>query len=452
MATSLRQFHTELFEEHLEEASFLYEQRLGLLADPELTWKELDDFEERFEAHVDALVVGADLALEVCKERCSAGDFGELHTAIRVFCRQHRSDLAFAVLQGIDTEDEQVAQAVIDALKFECPTEWYDDLVRIILGSSNHLIAVLSPVLAYRHVPVEEALLKVMAQTDEAGLPSVLWSLGRVGSEAARNAINSYLTSENEAVAKAACNALIRLGDYHAIRHGLLVAQAKPWPVLALGVGGNHSAVNVLTDLIKSDRVSDDALIALGLLGDLSSVKNIFDCLMNPERAVAAAEALQIITGAALYEDVFIPAEIDPDELLDEEREKYEQTGELPTGPDGDPYGDNVTQLSINPDTWKQWFAEHKQQFDTSLRYRHGKPISPAASLYCLMDETTPHRVRQLVCDEMRVRYGVDFALEADMPVAAQEARLAEMVIWVRENQSKFVVGQWYFAGSPIGQ
>ena len=68
------------------------------------------------------------------------------------------------------------------------------------------------------------------------------------------------------------------------------------------------------------------------------------------------------------------------------------------------------------------------------------------------MDETTPHRVRQLVCDEMRVRYGVDFALEADMPVAAQEARLAEMVIWVRENQSKFVVGKWYFAGSPIGQ
>jgi len=59
---------TDIFEEHLSEASFLYEQRLGLLDDPELTWKEIGDFEERFEAHIDGLVVGEDSALEVCKQ------------------------------------------------------------------------------------------------------------------------------------------------------------------------------------------------------------------------------------------------------------------------------------------------------------------------------------------------------------------------------------------------
>jgi hypothetical protein len=295
-------------------------------------------------------------------------------------------------------------------------------------------------------------LLKVLGTTDEAALPAMLWSLGRIGGEAARDVISSHLTSENEAVAEAACNSLIRLGDYHAIRHGLLVAQAKPWPILALGIGGNHSAVNVLTDIVKSDRVTDEALIASGLLGDLSSVKHIFNCLMNADRAMAAAEALQIITGAVLQEEVFIPEEIDPDELLDEERETYEQTGEIPMGPDGEPFGENVTQLSINPETWRQWLAEHKQQFDTNLRYRHGKPISPAASLYCLMDEYTPHRVRRLVCDEMAVRYGADFPLEVDMQVSEQEAQLADMVTWVRENQSKFKAGHWYFAARPMEQ
>jgi len=353
-------------------------------------------------------------------------------------------------LQGIGTEDEQVTQAVIDALKFECPDAWYDDLVRIILGSSNHLIAIISPVLAYRRAPVEDALLKVLKTTDETALPGMLWSLGRVGSEAARDAISSHLTSQDEAVARAACGALIRLGDYHAIRHGLLVAQAKPWPILALGIGGNHTAVNVLTDIVKSDRVSDEALMALGLLGDLSSVMHIFNCLTNPERAMAAAEALQTITGAAIREEVFIPEEIDPDELLDEEREKYEQTGEIPTGPDGEPIGENVTQLSINPETWREWLQEHKQQFDTKLRYRHGKPISPAASLYCLMDENSPHRIRQVVCEEFVVRYGARIALEADMRVCEQEAHLADIVTWVEENQSKFVAGYWYFAGQPM--
>ena len=155
MATSIRQFNIELYEEHLEEASFLYEQRLAYLVDPEMTWKDLDEFEERFEAHIDALVVGGELALEVCKTQCSAGDFGELHAAMRVFCRQDRSDLAFAVIQNVDLEDEEMTQAVIDALKDECPEHWYDDLIRILLGSCNHLIPVVAPMLGYRRVPIE---------------------------------------------------------------------------------------------------------------------------------------------------------------------------------------------------------------------------------------------------------------------------------------------------------
>ena len=451
MAASIQQFHTELFEEHLEEASFLYEQRLSFFDDPEMSWKEFDDFEERFEAHVDALVVGDDLALEVCKKRCAEGDFGELHAAMRVFCRQNRSDLAFAVLQNMDTDDNEMAQAVIDALKSECPEPWFDDLVRVLLGSANHLISILAPVLAYRRAPVEDALLRVLKQTDDGGLPRMLWALGRIGGEASRGPVNEYLTHENEAVAEAACRALIRLGDYHAIRHGLLVAQAKPWPIRSLGIGGDHTAVNILTEIVKSDRVSDEALHGLGMLGDLSSVTHIYNCLLESEHALAAAEALQTITGAALYEDVFIPAEIDPDELLDDEREEYEQTGKVPLSPNGEPLGETISQLSVNPDTWKQWFAENKQQFDTKLRYRHGRPISPAASLYCLMDEYTPHHIRVMVCDEMVVRYDADLTLEPDMRVSEQDSLLAELVEWVRANQSKFSAGRWYFAGKPMG-
>lgn len=447
MAISIRQFNIELYEEHLEEASFLYEQRLAYLVDPELTWKDLDDFEERFEAHIDALVVGDDLALEVCKGHCASGDFGELHAALRVFCRRDRSDLVYTVLQNIDVEDEDVVRAVIDALKSECPTDWHDDFVRILLGKCSRLVPVLAAVLGYRRVPVEETLLRVIGAANESGLPNVIEALGRLGGETARGAIGPYLRSENPAVASAACRALIRLGDYQAIRHGLLVAQAKPWPILSLGVGGNHSAVNVLTEIARSDRVSDDALIALGMLGDLGSVSHLYNCLTNPERALAAAVALQTITGAALYEEVFVPDEIDPDELFDEERARYEQTGEVPTRPDGEPFGANVTQISVNPQTWRQWLEDHKAQFDTKLRYRHGRPLSPAASLACLAAEHTPYRVRALICDELAVRYGARFALEADMPVREQERHLASMAAWVRENQSKFAPGQWYFAG-----
>src|SRR4029450_12515018 len=119
MAISIRDFYIGLYQDYLEEASFLYEQRLTLFDDPEITWKDVHDFEERFEAHIDGLVVGGKLALEVCKRQARVGDFGELHAAVRVFCRQNRQDLVLAVLEELDPEAPERVQAVSDALKHE---------------------------------------------------------------------------------------------------------------------------------------------------------------------------------------------------------------------------------------------------------------------------------------------------------------------------------------------
>jgi hypothetical protein len=128
MAISAKTFLIELYEEYLEEASFLYEQRLSLLVNPEISWKKIGEFEERFEAHIDGLVVGGDLAIEVCKRRAEEGDFGELHAAVRVFCRQNRKDLVVTLLENVDTEDDQKVKAIADALKHELPAEWNEDI------------------------------------------------------------------------------------------------------------------------------------------------------------------------------------------------------------------------------------------------------------------------------------------------------------------------------------
>jgi hypothetical protein len=78
VTTSVRAFRRGLYAEHLEEASFLYEQRRALLVNPELAWTQIGDFEGRIEAHIDAVVVGGDIALDVCRERVAEGDPGEL--------------------------------------------------------------------------------------------------------------------------------------------------------------------------------------------------------------------------------------------------------------------------------------------------------------------------------------------------------------------------------------
>ena len=55
------------------------------------------------------------------------------------------------------------------------------------------------------------------------------------------------------------------------------------------------------------------ALTALGLLGDLSIVRNLVDLLSDPALAAAAADALYVITGAPLWEKVLIPDELSED-------------------------------------------------------------------------------------------------------------------------------------------
>jgi uncharacterized protein (TIGR02270 family) len=450
LVISQRSFYVELYEEHLAEGSFLYAQHLIYLHDLELTWSDLEQWEQRFEAHIDALVVGGDLALDVCKQRCIAGDFGELHAAVRVFCRQHRPELAYAVLQHLDMADEPKVQAVIDALKAECPSAWHDDLLRIMLGKHKQLIPALAETLSYRRAPIEETLLRVLPSCEQPALPRVLRALARVGGERSRAALAPYLRSEDADVAEAACRGLARLGDYQVLRHGLIAAQLRPWPVIALGIGGDHTAVNVLIDLARSDKVSGDVLLSLGMLGDLRSVSTVFDLLTNKKHAMAAAIALQTITGAALLEQAFVPDEMDPDELLPEERKTYDETGELPKRSDGKAFGTNVTQLSVNPVTWRAWLTERREEFNPRLRYRHGKPISPAASLEALQDEHTPNRVRALICEELVVRFRAPVALEIDMPVREQRKQLADLAQWVQSDGHKFAPGVWHFGARPM--
>jgi hypothetical protein len=315
------------------------------------------------------------------------------------------------------------------------------------LGSRKQLIPVLAAVLAYRRVPIENALLRVLPSCPPEQVGHALWALGRVGGDGARAALGAYLRSEDAQVAATACRALIRLGDEQALRHGLLVAQLKPWPLLALGIGGARTAVNVLTDIVAGPAVSADALLALGLLGDLASVKAIHQCLSNAECAAAAATALQTITGAPLYEDVFVAEVVEPDELFDEERELYERTGKLPASPDDESGGSRVTQISLNPETWRAWLAAHRSRFDPKGKYRHGKPHSPAAMVECLAAESTPNRVRELIADELVVRYRAPVVLEIDMTVREQDKHLTALAAWAGAHEREFAPGAWHFAG-----
>ena len=168
--------------------------------------------------------------------------------------------------------------------------------------------------------------------------------------------------------------------------------------------------------------------------------------LADSATADSAVIALQCLTGADLYETIFIPDEIEDYELLESEREQVKR-GKRADRADGKPFGSTVTRLSQNPEDWNRWWQKHAPRFTPGVRYRNGGLFSPRGLIEMLTDERTPHQLRQYCCEELTIRYQHDFGLETDMPVSCQVNKLAEAETWSKTVNSQFHEGQWYFAG-----
>jgi uncharacterized protein (TIGR02270 family) len=447
MATSPRAFLIELYEEYLLEASFLYEQRRTLFHNPEVSWKKIAEFEDRLEAHIDGLVVGEKLALDVCQRHATEGDFGELFAAVCVFCRQKSRDLTLSTLEQLDPEDPGKAVAVADALKYELPDEWVQDLLLLLNSGNPKLAPVLARAFGYRRVPCGPQLMSSMKRCAAPALSEVIWALGRVHCEAANEQIFDYLKTEDTPVRSAAALALLRTGDWRAAQFCIDEARSKAWPVLPIGLSGSRRALNLIMELAAAGpRV--DCITTIGLLGDPVSTQFLISALENSETAAAASTALECMTGAGLYETAFIPDEVDEDELFESEREQLRRGKPLDRG-DGRPFGTNVTRLSQKPDDWNRWWRANSGRFTPGVRYRNGATMSPQGLIEMLAAERTPHDLRAYCAEEIVTNYGKDIGFETDMPAKRQMTLLSDFFGSAQSFSRQFREGEWYCAGSP---
>jgi uncharacterized protein (TIGR02270 family) len=445
MASALAQVHAQLYREHLDEASFLYGQRLDYVHDPEVNWPDLGDWEARFEAHLDALVLGGEPALAICRQQAAAGEPGELHTAMRVFCRSDRKADAFEVLRSLDPADEDAARAVSHALR-DTPRAWRDDLLQLFQRDQGPLTGVLAQVIGYRRFASEDLLQGKLAANPPVGAGDVAWALGRVGGTGSAPLLWPLLDGEDGHVSEAVAIAMMRIGDRRPLQRALQLAGKQTWARRVLGIGGGFDSVHALLGLLKEKKADAAAVLAIGMLGHLSAVVPLVELLDDDDLSREAGAALNTITGAQLYADVFVPDTFDRDELTDEEREAFDRDGTLPTRK-GEPYGNFERRPLPDQAAWRTWLEQNKHRFNRQLRWRMGKPYGPSALLECLRSETSPFAVRSATYEELVVRYGLDVPFEVDLPVDQQQKFLDKIEAWVATQSSTFEAGRWYFAG-----
>jgi len=444
-------FNRALYAEHLEEADFLYDQRGELLHDESIAWTDLWALEERLEAHLDGLVTGQETCGEMCVQAAAEGEPGERHAAVRFFCRQGRLDLIERALETLDLQDAESVLAVRNALKHEWPGTWSPELPRLFDEKTDASLAVLTKAIGFRRLPFAELLVKMLPSCPHDYRIPLIWSLGRLKARSAQEVLNTCLADVDSSQSAAAALALLRMGDPLNARP--LDGRPQTLPLgmprlLQLMFSGGNEQCGLWVNNLDAPTQTADLAIALGVIGDPRAVEPLLSIVGVTESGDAAALALNLITGADLFEETFVPETIDPDELFDEERSPAGENGV--EGPPDPPRGETVTRLSSDKAVWQTWWHARRSAFQSGVRYRHGQPYCPAALLDDLRSERSLPFVRRLAAEELVIRYGIDVPFEADMMVREQTAALDRLSSVCASQATGLKAGHWYFAGKML--
>jgi hypothetical protein len=443
MSARQDEFKRGLYLEHLEEISALYDLRRARREAPDANWRELRNFEERLEAHLDGLVVGGAPALELCRVRMVECDAGELFATVCVLCRAERSDLFAELWRTLDPNVPERAQAVSDALRLELPVAWTHACEQIVERGATPLFAIVAAAAAYRKLPLGPRVAARVRSTPASATPAVIRALSLYDDPAVFDALSSTAEHPDVAVRKEVVLGLLRKGTSNLMQPLHLPAQTDDWPHLALGLGGGRQAASLLRERVEAGKATADTLLALALLGDLTTVRAIHSCLTDEDLSHTAAWALHTITGASLQQAVFVPEAVDEAELFPVELERWRASGEPPLRSDGQPFGSRVEKMSVDPTAWSNWLTANARQFDPNVRYRRGRPHSARAVFDMLVDPQTPDRLRRLVADELVIRFRCPLLLDTELPVLGQYAELRAIAQWFQAQEAQLPSGGW---------
>ena len=445
MAINKKAFREELYLEHLEEAAFLYETRLAWLEDEELGWQDLGDLDQRIEAHLDGLMVGGDLALALCVDAALEADASSLHVIVRVFCRHKLAKHLSNLWKEFDFDDEEKVKAVSDALRWECPKEWHTPLLKVFHGNKTEMFPVLVASVAYSSPESGEQLIGALSYAKEESIPWMLESLSRCQIKVdprTLSTISHYLTNDSIGIVEHAANLLLMSGQYATLK--FCESKIAKLPAM-FAIAGSYQESIRLIEYARNGTANPEILIAIGLTGNLEAIPYVLPYLKHPDYADSAAQALHIITGAKLFEDVHVEEQVEEVDLFDHELEAFKK-GVLPKNIDGLPFGEEVNKLSSDLTVWSKWISDNKAMFEHGFRYRGGQKFSVSQLFAALLNNQTSRDLRRLAYQELVIRYRLEIRFFEDDLIINQQKQLNDIYYWVQEKQQLFPEGRWIYA------
>jgi uncharacterized protein (TIGR02270 family) len=415
----IEDFKAGLYEEHLDEAGFLYEQRVRWREDPSLRSDDVLELEERLEAHLDGLFLGGELARARCAALLDLQDAGAVFGALTLYCRQGSDARIRELIERVVIDDALLIAAASEALCLELQAGQRELVLQGLGSAQPRVLAVWARVCGFQRLPLGESLLVGLAQVQDVDTCTALvWALGELRYAPAQERLRALIAEAESLPLQLIAAAVAALGKLERKVATCPASVLSEHPVVCLmksGWGGER-----LLALVRSADVSSraGAITALGLRGDPRSIPALLEVMATqPPLSAACARALHLLTGAVLLETVAAESESSADELdPDLANVEHEDDEAVPS---------TVRRLSQDVDQWQRWLSEHRQPDSACVRM--GQPLGIAATVGALGSTAVPMQARRWLCDELRIRTGHELPLQPELPLRRQRALWSQL-------------------------
>jgi uncharacterized protein (TIGR02270 family) len=356
--------------QHAEQAAFLWVLRDAAIYAPHYNLRDLDELDERLNAHLDGLRVAADAGWNVCRETLLSGGAGEIFAAsVLAFESGEEARIVEVIEVGITRVE--LAFGVVSALGWLDYRQAEKHIRKFLFARAPMLRDIGIEACTMHRQDPGRSLIDALSDDDSPLKARVLRAVGQLG----RADLLPFLQN-NLAVADVVCRFAAAwsgalLGDTRSqitlkSIAGLDGSSKEDAATVALRSMDLAAAVTWQKELAEKPESGRLAVVGAGVIGDPAIIPWLIEQMKVPELARVAGESFTMITGVDIaYED-----------LEGEKPEGFE------SGPTEDPEDENVEMDPDenlpwpNPELIQKWWSNHRSNFQSGTRYLIGKPIA----------------------------------------------------------------------------
>ncbi|WNG19883.1 TIGR02270 family protein [Cystobacter fuscus] len=360
----------DIYEEHLDEASFLWVQWERALVAPNYVLEEVAALEDRLLAHLDGLVVGgAPVARELLLPALDSEDPPRISAALWAMLAGPGSLELTELVKRMRAAPEAARAALGRALELNERPEVGEALLPLLNDEAAPLQAWVIEVLASRGQFLRDNDVELLGHPDARVVVAVLRGRPFLSRDVASRDLPRLLVDSRPGVREAAILTGMLSGvraAWEACREAVDArTKVDRTSLVLLALSGEERDLARLLACTGVESVREDALWALGFSGQVEVAEACLELMGGRPMAALAGEAFSAITGLTL-EGSYVEAEEEGEPLPPLEEDLARELEPRPE--DALPVPARAVVAA--------WWKESRKDFARGTRYLRGRPFS----------------------------------------------------------------------------